>query len=351
MENVENNGSFSLNNSIQSNKNNNFNQQINQQNNNYSTYNLSYYRQKIKDFFDLMNKIILGQEDTIKKIFIAVLTSNHVLVEGAPGLAKTKMIKTLQKLTSLKFSRIQFTPDLLPSDILGYEIFKDGRFIVRKGPIFANLVLADEINRAPPKTQSALLEAMAEKQVTIGTRIFRLDRPFFVMATQNPIEQEGTFPLPEAQLDRFMFKLIVNYPSYEIERKILDLVEEEEKIELREIFNKNEILELQKLVKNIYVDKKIKDLIAFIVTRTRESEILEYGASPRATISFLLASKAKAFIEGRDFVIPEDIFYIFDDILRHRIKIKEEYELEGWTINKYLKKLRKEAEKKIKNLY
>jgi MoxR-like ATPase len=306
------------------------------------------YREKIKEFFEKMNKVILGQEDTIKKVFIAILTSNHVLVEGAPGLAKTKMIKTLQRLTSLKFSRIQFTPDLLPSDILGYEIFREGKFIVRKGPIFANLILADEINRAPPKTQSALLEAMAEKQVTIGNRIFRLDRPFFVMATQNPIEQEGTFPLPEAQLDRFMFKLIVNYPDYNIERKILDLVEEEERIELREIFTKQDILNLQKLVKSVYVDPKIKDLIAYIITETRKSEILEYGASPRATISFLFAGKAKAFLEGRDFVIPDDIFYVFDDILRHRIKIKEEYELEGWTIEKYLKKLKRNAEKKIK---
>jgi len=310
--------------------------------------NLINYRDKIREFFDKINKVILGQEDIIKKIFIAILTSNHVLVEGAPGLAKTKMIKTLQKLTSLRFSRIQFTPDLLPSDILGHEIYKEGKFITRKGPIFANLILADEINRAPPKTQSALLEAMAEKQVTIGNKIFRLDKPFFVMATQNPIEQEGTFPLPEAQLDRFMFKLVVDYPSYEIERNILDLIEEEERLELKEIFTKQDILNLQKLVKSIYVDSKVKDLIAFIIIETRKSEILEYGASPRATISFLFAGKAKAFLEGRDFVIPDDIFYVFDDILRHRIKIKEEYELEGWTIEKYLKKLRKKAEKRIK---
>ncbi len=312
--------------------------------------NLSILREKIRQFFDIMNKVIIGQEDTIKKIFMAVLTSNHVLVEGAPGLAKTKMIKTLHRLTSLKFSRIQFTPDLLPSDILGYEIYKEGKFIVRKGPIFANLVLADEINRAPPKTQSALLEAMAEKQVTIGNRIFRLDRPFFVMATQNPIEQEGTFPLPEAQLDRFMFKLIVNYPDYHTERRILDLVEEEERIQIPQLFSKYEILEMQRLVKNIYVDPKIKDLIAFIITKTRESDILAYGASPRATISFLLAGKAKAFLESRDFVIPEDIFYVFDDILRHRLKVKEEYELEGWSVDKYLKKLKKQAEKKLKEL-
>ncbi len=306
-------------------------------------------REKIIEFFELVNTVILGQEDIIKKVFIAMLANNHVLLEGAPGLAKTKLIKTISFLTSLKFSRIQFTPDLLPADIIGYEIYKEGQFIVKKGPIFANLILADEINRAPPKTQSALLEAMAEKQVTIGNKLFKLDKPFFVMATQNPIEQEGTFPLPEAQLDRFIFKLKVYHPQYKIERKILDLIEQEERIKLKKIFDKQEIAKLQEEVKKIYVDQKIKDLIALIVTETRKDEILEYGASPRATIGFLLASKAKAFIENRDFVLPEDVFYFFYDILNHRVKIKDDYELEGWTIDKYLKKLQKRVYKKFED--
>ncbi|MGL6064395.1 MAG: AAA family ATPase [Fusobacteriaceae bacterium] len=290
-------------------------------------------------------KKIIGQEEMVDKILISILTGNHILLEGLPGLAKSLTVSTVAETLGLKFSRIQFTPDLLPSDIIGTEIYneKTGEFHIKKGPIFANVILADEINRAPAKVQSALLEAMQEKQVTIANITYKLDQPFMVLATQNPVEQDGTYSLPEAQQDRFIMKVKVEYPSKDEERTILDLLtgtENFDNIGIKEILNKENIVELKKLIREIHIDEKLKDYILSIVFKTREaSSYISYGASPRATIAIVLASKANAFLNSREFVIPEDIKRVIYDVLRHRIALTYEAEAEGKTVENIIEEI------------
>ncbi len=293
------------------------------------------------DFINLitegMNQTIVGQKHLIESLIIALLSNGHVLLEGVPGLAKTLAIKTLSQLIDAKYSRIQFTPDLLPADVIGTMVYsvKNEQFQVKKGPVFANFVLADEINRAPAKVQSALLEAMQERQVTIGDSTFRLDQPFLVMATQNPIEQEGTYPLPEAQVDRFLMKVVISYPSKEEERIIIRQNIANESREIRPIIKPSEIIDAQKLVEQIYVDEKIERYIVDIVYATRTpaeyglndlTDIIAFGASPRASISLARAARAYAFIHQRGYVIPEDVIAVCHDILRHRIGVTYEAE-------------------------
>lgn len=282
-----------------------------------------------------IQKKIVGQDDMVRKILIGILTGNHILLEGLPGLAKSLTVNTLAQTLGLKFSRIQFTPDLLPSDIIGTEIYneKTGEFYTKKGPIFANIILADEINRAPAKVQSALLEAMQEKQITIANETFKLDKPFIVLATQNPIEQDGTYPLPEAQQDRFLMKVKIEYPTKEEEKNILKLLTSTtdfDSIEIEEVLNKDKIEELKKLIKEIHIDEKLMDYILDIIFKTRESnQCISCGASPRASIALVVSAKANAFLEGRDFVIPQDIKKVIFDVLRHRIILTYEAEAEG----------------------
>lgn len=272
-----------------------------------------------------IGKKIVGQTDMVDKILIGLFTGNHILLEGLPGLAKSLTVNTMAETLGLDFSRIQFTPDLLPSDVIGTEIYneKTGEFHVKRGPIFGNIILADEINRAPAKVQSALLEAMQEKQVTIASETHTLDTPFIVLATQNPIEQDGTYPLPEAQQDRFLMKVKVEYPNREEEKRILALLTEEtifEDIQIGKILNSQKIDEIKKEVREIHIDERLKDYILDIVFKTREeNEYIECGASPRASIALVLASKANAFIMGRDHVMPEDIKRVVYDVLRHRL--------------------------------
>jgi MoxR-like ATPase len=285
-------------------------------------------------------KTIVGQEKLIERLLIGLLAGGHILLEGLPGLAKTLAVKTLAAAVSADFRRIQFTPDMLPADIIGTEIYnpKDTSFEVKQGPIFASIILADEINRAPSKVQSALLEAMQEKQVTIGESTFHLPELFLVLATQNPIEQEGTYPLPEAQLDRFMFKVKVGYPSREEERKILDLVDHADtKAAMPPLLSPEQILAARKMVDKIYVDDRIKDYIVDLVCATREPsglsaalrDYVEIGASPRASINLKAAARALAYLSGRGYVIPDDIKKCAPDVLRHRIRISYEAEAEG----------------------
>lgn len=282
-----------------------------------------------------IQKKIVGQDDMVRKILIGILTGNHILLEGLPGLAKSLTVNTLAQTLGLKFSRIQFTPDLLPSDIIGTEIYneKTGEFYTKKGPIFANIILADEINRAPAKVQSALLEAMQEKQITIANETFKLDKPFIVLATQNPIEQDGTYPLPEAQQDRFLMKVKIEYPTKEEEKNILKLLTSTtdfDSIEIEEVLNKDKIEELKKLIKEIHIDEKLMDYILDIIFKTRESnQYISCRASPRASIALVVSAKANAFLEGRDFVIPQDIKKVIFDVLRHRIILTYEAEAEG----------------------
>ncbi len=288
-----------------------------------------------------LGKVIVGQKEVIEKTIICVLSNGNLLLEGAPGLAKTLLINTLADASSCDFSRIQFTPDLLPSDIIGTKIFnqKDSSFETKKGPIFANFVLADEINRAPPKTQSALLEAMAEKQVTILGETFKLDKPFLVFATQNPIEQEGTYPLPEAQIDRFMFKLLVDYPTKSEELQILDRMTTNVFPSAEPVISSDEIIELQTLVREVYVDDLVKEYIVSIVDATRNSsdygveygKFIEWGASPRANIFLTIGAKACALVDGREFVNSDDVKKIVYDILRHRIILSYEADIENVT--------------------
>ena len=297
------------------------------------------------------SKVIVGQEYMLERLLLGLLSSGHVLLEGLPGLAKTLAIKTLSAAINAKFSRVQFTPDLLPADIIGTMIYNPAKneFTVRKGPIFANFILADEINRAPAKVQSALLEAMQERQVTIGNDSFKLEEPFLVLATQNPIEQEGTYPLPEAQVDRFMLKAKITYPSREEEREIIrrNLIGNFEKIEA--IIQPEDILRARKTVRKVYMDEKIEQYILDIVFATREpkaygmddlNHLINYGGSPRASINLALASKAYAFLKRRGYVIPEDIRNICHDVMRHRIGLTYEAEAENITqediINKIL---------------
>jgi len=299
--------------------------------------------QKIVELQEELGKVIVGQKDVIKKTVVAMLSNGNLLLEGAPGLAKTLLVNTLAKTANCDFSRIQFTPDLLPSDIIGTKIFnqKSATFDTKFGPIFANFVLADEINRAPPKTQSALLEAMAEKQVTILGETHNLDKPFLVFATQNPIEQEGTYPLPEAQVDRFMFKLIVNYPTKGEELEILERMTTNSFPKVCKIVSGEEIIEFQKLVREIYVDDLVKNFIVTIVDATRNCEdynleygkFIEWGASPRANIFLTVGAKAVAFLDGRDYVSADDVLEIVYDVLRHRIILSYEADIEKISTN------------------
>lgn len=284
-----------------------------------------------------MKQTIVGQKHLIDSLLIALLSNGHVLLEGVPGLAKTLAIKTLASIIDAKYSRIQFTPDLLPADVVGtmmYSVQKES-FQIKKGPVFANFVLADEINRAPAKVQSALLEAMQERQVTIGDETFKLDNLFLVMATQNPIEQEGTYPLPEAQVDRFLLKVIISYPNKEEEKEIIRQNIQGVKQEVKPLLTPAEILETQKIVSKIYIDEKIERYIVDIVHATRFpadcglkdlSSVISFGASPRASISLALASRAYAFLRGRGYVIPEDVRAVCHDVLRHRIGLSYEAE-------------------------
>lgn len=298
-----------------------------------------------------LNKIIVGQHELIDKILISMLANGHILLEGVPGLAKTFTVNTLSKLINTEFQRIQFTPDMLPADLIGTLIYnqKTGEFDTRKGPIFSNIVLADEINRSPAKVQSALLEAMQERQVTIGENTFQLTAPFLVMATQNPIEQEGTYPLPEAQMDRFMFKLLVDYPNQESEKIVLRQNTKLNDIDKMEsIVSPENILDAQKIIHDIYVDEKVEDYVLNLVFATRDPNkfglndlegIIDFGASPRATINLIRAAKARAFIEHRGYITPEDIRYIGADILRHRVILTYEAEAEELTPDDVIKRL------------
>lgn len=289
-----------------------------------------------------MDQAIVGQKHLIESLLISLLADGHILLEGVPGLAKTKAIKTLSSLIDAQFSRIQFTPDLLPADVIGTMIYsqKDGQFIAKKGPVFANFVLADEINRAPAKVQSALLEAMQERQVTISTTTYELPKPFLVMATQNPIEQEGTYPLPEAQVDRFMLKVIIDYPKLEEEKKIIRQNITGESTQIRPIMTTQEIEEARKVVRQVYLDEKIEQYIADIVFATRFPEkynlkdlkgLISFGGSPRASINLALAARSYAFIKRRGYVIPEDVRAVAHDVLRHRIGLT--YEAEASNVN------------------
>ena len=284
-----------------------------------------------------MDQTIVGQKHLVDSLLIALLANGHVLLEGVPGLAKTLAIKTLSSLIDAKFSRIQFTPDLLPADVIGTMVYsvKNEKFEVKKGPIFANFILADEINRAPAKVQSALLEAMQERQVPIGDRTFTLDNPFMVLATQNPIEEEGTYPLPEAQVDRFLMKVIIGYPSREEEKLIVRQNIAAIKHNVEALVKPEEILEIRKIVEQIYIDEKIERYIVDIVFATRFpsdyglndlTSIISFGASPRASISMAIAARAYAFLKGRGYVIPEDVRAICHDVLRHRIGLSYEAE-------------------------
>lgn len=287
-------------------------------------------------FRNELGKVIVGQDYMVDRILVGLLTGGHILLEGVPGLAKTLTTSTLAEVIGLDFKRIQFTPDLLPADIIGTEIYyqKTGDFRVKKGALFSNLVLADEVNRAPAKVQSALLEAMQEKQVTIGDSTYTLDKPFLVIATQNPLEQQGTYPLPEAQQDRFMLKLKVDYPSREEERRIIDRFtsEQNESEAINCILTRDHIQALRKDVENIYVDEHIKDYVLDIVLATRApSQYIACGASPRASLNLIKAAKAMAYIQGRTYVTPDDVKAIVYDVLRHRILLTYEAEAEEMT--------------------
>ena len=297
-----------------------------------------------------VRKVLVGQDLMLSRLLIAMLTGGHVLLEGLPGLAKTTAIKGLANALRCKFNRIQFTPDLLPADLIGTMIYnpREGSFGTRKGPIFANLILADEINRAPSKVQSALLEAMQEHQVTIGDETYPLEEPFLVLATQNPIEQEGTYPLPEAQVDRFMLKIIVDYPSKSEERKVVDSVLDDIRREVQPVLEPQQLVEIKQTVSTLYMDDKVKDYVLDVVTATRRPEefrlkelkpLIEYGASPRASINLCLAARANAFLAGRGYVTPQDVKDIALDVLRHRVILTYEAEAEQMTSDDVVRKV------------
>jgi MoxR-like ATPase len=310
----------------------------------------------IQSLTNEIEKVIVGQRYLIDRLLTGLLSNGHMLVEGVPGLAKTLAIKTLAQAIRAKFQRIQFTPDLLPADLIGTLVFnpKEGTFTTKKGPIFANIILADEINRSPAKVQSALLEAMQERQVTIGENTFLLDEPFLVMATQNPIEQEGTYPLPEAQMDRFLFKINITYPNLAEEQKILKRMGfTQKKIDVNPVVGPGDIANARKVVDEIYMDEKIEQYILDIVFATRQpgkykladlANFIQYGASPRATLALVVASKAFAFIQGRGFVTPQDVKSIGFDVLRHRIIASYEAEAEGKTSDDIIKRIFDEIE-------
>jgi len=310
--------------------------------------------QRESEFIDQVmsevGKVIVGQSVMVDRLLIGLLTGGHVLLEGVPGLAKTLTVRTLCDVMHAQFSRVQFTPDLLPSDVVGTVIYRpqDGGFTAKKGPVFANLVLADEINRAPAKVQSALLEAMQERQVTIGDQTFPLPDPFIVMATQNPIEQEGTYPLPEAQVDRFMLNVKVGYPSREDERTIMDRQTSGTKTTVNRVISPEKLLSAKEVIPQIYVDDKVKDYIVSIVFATREPEkaglknlssLIKYGASPRATIALNMAARARAFMQHRGYVTPEDVKNVGPDVLRHRVVLTYEAEAEEITTDQVVAKV------------
>lgn len=297
-----------------------------------------------------LSNVVVGQEKLIEGMLVGLLTGGHVLLEGVPGLAKTLSVKSLASGIRAQFQRIQFTPDLLPADLVGTQIYnpQNGTFTTKKGPIFAQIVLADEINRAPAKVQSALLEAMEEKQVTLGGETFPLPQPFMVLATQNPVEQQGTYSLPEAQLDRFMLKLKLDYPSKDEERKILERMATTQRIaEVQAVITPEEIMDLRRVVDQVYLDPKIKDYVVDLIVATRNpaqyqleiADYIDFGASPRATISLTLAAKAYAFLQGRAYVVPNDVKSIGPDVLRHRIIISFEAEANELTVDAIIGKL------------
>ena len=302
-----------------------------------------------------MDQVIVGQKHLIDSLMIGLLSNGHILLEGVPGLAKTLAIKTLASLIDSKYSRIQFTPDLLPADVVGTMVYSQAKeqFQIKKGPIFANFVLADEINRAPAKVQSALLEAMQERQVTIGEQTFRLDDPFLVMATQNPIEQEGTYPLPEAQVDRFMLKVIISYPKKEEEKQIIRQNISGRKVEIKPVLKPSEIIEARDIVQKVYIDEKIERYIVDIVFATRFpqdhgladlKEMISFGASPRASISLAMAARVYAFLKQRGYVIPEDVRAVCHDVLRHRIGLSYEAEANNMTAEEIISEILNKVE-------
>ena len=308
----------------------------------------------VQELLSEIGKVIVGQKYLVERLLLALLANGHILIEGVPGLAKSLSVKTLSDTIETKFQRIQFTPDLLPADLIGTMIYnpQKGSFSTKKGPIFANLILADEINRAPAKVQSALLEAMQERQVTIGDNSYKLDEPFLVLATQNPIEQEGTYPLPEAQVDRFMLKLSLTYPNMKEEWEIIDRNAEVGFPPVQKVISPDAILKAREVVNQIYVDEKIKDYILNIVFATRNPEaynldlkdLIAYGASPRASIYLNLVAKAHAFLRGRGYVTPEDVKAIGMDVLRHRVIVTYEAEAEETTSQDIVKKVFDEVE-------
>src|SRR5712672_3293512 len=304
----------------------------------------------LRPLFTEIAKVVVGQAYLIERLVIGLLANGHVLLEGVPGLAKTLSVKTLAASLNVKFARLQFTPDMLPADIIGTQIYnpQSGTFTTRRGPIFAHLVLADEINRAPAKVQSALLEAMQEKQVTIGDQTFKLEEPFLVLATQNPIEQEGTYPLPEAQVDRFMLKLRIGYPNRAEERQILDLMGRTSGTPVTNpVVDAKQVLNARQVINDIYIDDKVKDYIVDLVCATRTpdtykiqvKDFIQLGASPRATIALTLAAKAYAFLKGRGYVTPQDVKSIGMDVLRHRVTITYEAEAEDKTSETIIQKI------------
>ncbi|MBD3164361.1 AAA domain-containing protein [Candidatus Woesearchaeota archaeon] len=307
------------------------------------------YKNAFDSLFKELSYVVVGQDEVLKQIMIAILSDSNALLEGFPGLAKTLAVKTLAELMELKFTRIQSTPDLMPSDVTGTYIIEDKggkrEFKFQQGPVFSNIVLADEINRATPKTQSALLEAMQEKQVSVGNTTFELDRPFFVLATQNPIEQEGTYPLPEAQQDRFLLKIKVDYPNFDEEMKIVNIYsEQKQQKKLNPMLNKTHILSLQDMVKEMPIANDIKQRAVKIVQATRENkDMIHYGASPRASIGLILASKASALIEGRNHVSNSDIDKMALPVLRHRILLNFEAERKGMSPDDAIKEILKKA--------
>jgi len=293
----------------------------------------------VQDLLAEIKKIIVGQDRLIQRLLIGLLADGHILIEGVPGLAKTLAVRTLSEAIQASFQRIQFTPDLLPADLIGTQVYnpRTGEFTAHKGPVFAHIILADEINRAPPKVQSALLEAMQERQVTIGEETYPLDEPFLVLATQNPIEQEGTYPLPEAQVDRFMLKVVITYPSRDEERVILQRMTGEPLPPVRSVVDPARILHAREVVRGIYVDAKVQEYALDLIFATREpgnhglaglQQLIAYGASPRATIYLVAAAKAHAFLQGRGYVTPEDVKQVATDVLQHRVIVTYEAEAE-----------------------
>jgi len=310
----------------------------------------------VQDLTRQIESVIVGQKYLIERLLVGILANGHILLEGVPGLAKTLSVNVLAQAIDTKFQRIQFTPDLLPADLLGTLVYnpKDGTFSTKKGPIFSNIILADEINRSPAKVQSALLEAMQERQVTIGENTFQLDSPFMVLATQNPIEQEGTYPLPEAQMDRFMLKLKIDYPNKEEELQIIRrMAKTDKKIKVKPVIKPEAILKAREIVDEIYVDEKIEKYILDIVFATREpgnynleklKELIQYGASPRASIYLIVAARAYAFIQGRGYVTPQDVKSVGMDVLRHRVIVSYEAEAEDKTSEDIIKNIFDEIE-------